>query len=82
MHNDDITTMEFVVNVLRTVFFKTAEAATTLMLDVHHKGSAIVGTYSYDIAASKANKAMVMAREQGFPFRLTLEPEENDELPF
>lgn len=83
MHNDDVTTMEFVVDVLRKVFYKSTEAATTLMLDVHHKGAAIVGTYSLDIAASKANKAMVMARDQGFPFRLTIEPaEEDDDLPF
>lgn len=76
MHNDDVTTMDFVVQVLRTVFFKSAEEATNLMLDVHRNGSAIVGIYSFDMAASKANKAMLMAKDQGFPFRLTIEPEE------
>lgn len=76
MHNDDVTTMDFVVKVLRTVFYKSAEEATNLMLDVHHKGSAIVGVYSLDMAASKANKAMLMAKDEGFPFRLTIEPEE------
>lgn len=82
MHNDDFTTMEFVVNVLMTVFFATREKATQLMLTVHKKGKAEVGRYSYDVAQSKANKAMSMAREEGFPFRLTVEPAEEDMLPF
>lgn len=81
MHNDDFTTMDFVVNVLVGVFYKDREEATRLMLDVHHKGQAIVGRYSLDVATSKANRAMDMAREEGFPFRLTVEPAE-DELPF
>lgn len=81
MHNDDFTTMDFVVKVLRTVFFKTTEAATELMLAVHTSGKAVVGTYSYDIAASKAAKALDMANDEGFPFKVTLEPVEV-ELPF
>ena len=46
------------------------------MLQVHHSDKAVVGIYSYDIAVSKARKATNMAREQGFPLRLTVEPEE------
>lgn len=79
MHNDDFTTMEFVVEVLRTVFFKDPSSANKIMLTVHSKGSAIVGLYTYDVAQSKIQKAMRMAREQGFPFKLTCEP---DALPF
>ena len=79
MHNDDFTTMEFVVMVLKSVFYKSAYDAEQLMLTVHHKGQAIVGLYTLDIAVSKSQKAMRMAREQGFPFELTWEPEE---LPF
>ncbi len=75
MHNDDFTTMEFVVMVLQTVFFKDAAEAETIMLAVHHSGKAVVGVYSYDIAVSKIKKAMDMARRNGFPFRLTYEPE-------
>lgn len=82
MHNDDFTTMEFVVMVLRTVFFKDQEAANNLMLKVHKEGQAIVGIYTLDIAMSKSQKAMRMAREQGFPFRLTWEPEPEADLPF
>lgn len=71
MHNDDFTTMEFVVKVLKTVFFKQEVEATTLMLTVHKKGQATVGTYPLDIAASKCQKAMLMAQEEGFPFKVT-----------
>lgn len=74
MHNDDFTTMEFVVMVLTTVFFKSGAEAETLMLTVHHKGKAMVGIYSYDVAVSKTEKAMSMAREEGFPLRLTYSP--------
>ena len=50
MHNDDVTTMDFVVHLLRVVFFKSPEDATQIMLDVHQNGSANVGIYTYDIA--------------------------------
>ena len=81
MHNVDFTTMEFVVDVLRKVFFKPEEEANQLMLKVHKEGKATVGLYTLDIAVSKSQKAMRMARDQGFPFKLTWEPEERD-LPF
>lgn len=76
IHNDDFTTMEFVVEVLKTVFYLSNEKAEELMLQVHHANKAVVGIYTYDIAMSKANKAINMAREKGFPLRLTVEPEE------
>ena len=76
IHNDDFTTMEFVVMVLKEVFFLSEENAQALMLKVHHSSKAVVGVYTYDIAISKAHKATNMAREQGYPLRLTVEPEE------
>ena len=76
IHNDDFTTMEFVVEVLKTVFYLSNEKAEELMLQVHHANKAVAGLYTYDIAVSKANKAINMAREKGFPLRLTVEPEE------
>lgn len=79
MHNDDFTTMEFVVKILRVVFRKNEVDAEQLMLTVHRIGKATVGIYTYDIAQSKAQKAMAMARAEGYPFKLTVEPEE---LPF
>lgn len=76
MHNDDFTSMDFVVKVLVEVFFKSEEEANALMLKVHHSDKAVVGIYTYDIAVSKARKATNMAREKGFPLRLSVEPEE------
>ena len=76
IYNDDFTTMEFVVMILKQVFFKSEEEAQALMLQVHHSDKAVVGIYSYDIAVSKVNKATSMAREKGYPLRLTVESEE------
>ena len=78
IYNDDFTTMEFVVMILVQVFLKSEEEANSLMLQVHHSDKAVVGIYSYDIAVSKARKATTMAREQGYPLRLTVEPEDKD----
>lgn len=79
MHNDDFTTMEFVVKVLKVVFFKDSPEAVQLMMTVHKQGCAKIGLYTYDIAQSKSQRAMKMAREEGYPFKLTIEP---DTLPF
>ncbi len=76
LHNDDFTTMDFVVMVLSVVFFKPETEAMQLMLMVHQKGAAKVGVYNYDIAVSKTQKAIRMAREAGFPLRITYQPED------
>ena len=75
LHNDDYTTMEFVVYVLRTVFHYNESQATTLMLEVHQKGHAIVGSYSYEVAETKVAKVMRLAREAQFPLLCSMEPE-------
>ena len=75
IYNDDFTTMEFVVKLLVEVFFKSEAEAETLMMTVHHSQKAVVGIYTYDIAVSKVQKATRMAREAGFPLRLSYEPE-------
>lgn len=67
--------MEFVVTVLKTVFFKTSEEAERMMLNVHRNGQDVVGIYSYDVALSKIKKAIHMAREQNFPLRFSCQPE-------
>ena len=74
-HNDDFTTMEFVTEVLRQVFNKHADEAVTLMMKVHREGQAIVGIYSYDVAMTKAARATAMARNEGYPLKITCEPE-------
>ena len=73
MHNDDFTTMEFVVEILIDIFHKDPVSAEALMLDVHKKGRAVVGQYPYDIAVTKVNTAMARAEAEGFPFRLSVE---------
>ena len=75
MHNDDFTTMEFVVEILISIFNKKIEAANIIMLDVHKKGKGIAGIYPYDIAITKVSAAMSMAENEGFPFKLTVEEE-------
>ena len=75
MHNDDFTTMEFVVDVLMTVFKKNINQANKIMMDVHKIGRGIVGVYPYDIAATKVAIALGMAKEEGFPFNITIEEE-------
>ena len=75
IHNDDFTTMEFVVMVLKQVFFYTDSKAEALMLQVHNNNSAIVGIYTYDIAITRTKKATRMARENSYPLRLTVEAE-------
>lgn len=73
MHNDDFTTMEFVVNILMTVFKKDINTSNKIMMDVHKIGRGIVGVYPYDIAATKVAIALGMAKEEGFPFNITIE---------
>ena len=75
IHNDDFTTMEFVVMRLKQVFFYTDSKAEALMLQVHNNNSAIVGIYTYDIAITRTKKATRMARENSYPLRLTVEAE-------
>lgn len=75
MHNDDFTTMEFVVSILIDIFHKSNAEAEKIMLFVHQKGQATVGLYPYDIAMTKAQEAMIRAKQEGFPFRLTVEEE-------
>ena len=73
MINDDFTSMEFVVQILIEIFHKDPISAEAIMMHVHKNGKAIVGTYPYDIALTKTNAAMTRARNEGFPFRMTIE---------
>lgn len=72
-HNDDFTTYDFVVKVLKVVFRKSESEAVKLTVQVDTEGQAIVGHYSYDIAVTKTNKAIQMARAENFPLKITYE---------
>jgi ATP-dependent Clp protease adaptor protein ClpS len=75
LHNDDFTTMEFVVDVLVRHFRKNATEATRVMLEVHLRGVGVAGLYPRDIAETKITQVTEEAREQGYPLLLTMEPE-------
>ncbi len=75
LHNDDFTTMEFVVWVLEYVFNRDTAEAFAVMLKVHNEGVGIAGTYPYEIANIKAEKAMNLAKAREFPFLCTVEEE-------
>ena len=75
MHNDDYTTMEFVLEVLTMHFNKNSAEATHVMLQVHYKGSGIAGVYTRDLADSKIMTVLKEARKSGMPLKLTAEPE-------
>lgn len=75
IYNDDFSTMDFVVRLLRDIFYKSDSDAENIMKTAHSEGKALVGIYSYDIAKSRVGKAMDLASEEGFPLRLTYKPE-------
>lgn len=75
LHNDDFTTMEFVVWVLQYVFTKSEPEAFAIMLKVHNEGLGIAGVYPYEIASMKSQKAMNLARAREYPLLVTVEEE-------
>jgi len=74
-HNDDYTTMEYVIEVLRRFFHKNETEALHIMLTVHKKGKGVAGVYSRDVAETKVTEVMLDARERGHPLLVTTEPE-------
>jgi ATP-dependent Clp protease adaptor protein ClpS len=75
LHNDNYTTMEFVVMVLRDVFRKSAEESVRIMLNVHENGMGVAGVYVKSIAETKVDTVHKRAQEHGYPLRCSTEPE-------
>ena len=75
LHNDDFTPMEFVVDVLETLFHKSKAEATRVMLMVHRNGTGIAGVYAAEVAESKALRTIQLAREAGYPLLASTEPD-------
>ncbi|MDR2069221.1 MAG: ATP-dependent Clp protease adaptor ClpS [Spirochaetaceae bacterium] len=71
--NDHYTTMDFVVDILISIFHKSEIDATEIMMDVHRKGRGVVGLYPWDIAKTKTEQVHVIAREHDFPLRCIIE---------
>ncbi len=75
LHNDDYTTMEFVIYVLQNVFSKTYDEAQQVMMQVHMKGVGVCGIYIHEIAESKVAKVEGLAQDNGHPLKCTMEQE-------
>lgn len=73
--NDDYTTMDFVTHVLEKVFHKKAVEATQIMLHVHKNGKGLAGVYTREIAETKADTVLELARQNSFPLQCTMEKE-------
>lgn len=75
LHNDDFTTMEFVIFVLRHVFLRDEAEAFMIMMKVHEEGVGVAGIYTYEVANMKSEKAMNLARAREFPLLCSVEEE-------
>lgn len=73
--NDDYTTMEFVIEILKIVFRKSVDEATRIMLNVHQAGAGLCGIFTFEIAETKVDTVHSLARENGFPLKCTMEKE-------
>lgn len=73
LHNDDYTTMEFVISILETVFRKSSADATQIMLNVHNEGVGIAGVYTKEICETKISVVHQLAKKNEFPLRCSME---------
>lgn len=76
LHNDDYTTREFVVDILRSIFHRPEPEAVQIMLHVHQNGIGVAGTYTFEVAEMKVRQVEDLARTREFPLMLSIEPED------
>jgi ATP-dependent Clp protease adaptor protein ClpS len=75
LHNDDYTTMEFVISILESVFVKSPAEAYRIMMHVHTEGTGIAGVYPFEVAETKVVMVEERAKDAGHPLRCSIEPE-------
>jgi ATP-dependent Clp protease adaptor protein ClpS len=75
LHNDDYTTMEFVISVLESVFGKSPAEAYRVMMHVHTQGVGVAGIYPFEVAETKVAMVLERAKDSGHPLRCSMEPE-------
>jgi ATP-dependent Clp protease adaptor protein ClpS len=75
LHNDDYTTMEFVVSILMSIFHRDQQSSFEIMMHVHRSGIGIAGIYTKEVAETKLAKTVELARKYEFPLECTMEPE-------
>ena len=73
LHNDDYTTMDFVIKILQSVFHKNIKEATDLTIRIHEHGTGLCGTFTREIAEAKVRRVHSKARSAGFPLKCTME---------
>ena len=73
LHNDDYTTMEFVVYILQNVFRHDVTKATQIMLHIHRRGVGVAGVYTYEVAEAKASRVESLAKKYEFPLKCSVE---------
>lgn len=73
LYNDDVTTIDFVIEILRSIFHKSFDEASNLCLTIHDNGKGIAGTYALEIATQKREETIMAARVHGFPLRCECE---------
>jgi len=73
LHNDDYTSMDFVVEILTDIFHKNHVQAEQIMLQIHEKGKAVCGVYSFEVAETKATQVKQRAKQNDFPLLATIE---------
>ncbi|SFV56914.1 ATP-dependent Clp protease adaptor protein ClpS [hydrothermal vent metagenome] len=76
LHNDDYTSMDFVVDILMKIFHKNLEDAQMIMINIHENGKAVCGVYSYEIAQTKAYQVKQLAKQNEFPLLATIEKDD------
>lgn len=73
LHNDDYTTIDFVIDILMSIFHKNITQAEEIMMQVHRSGKAVCGIYTYEIAETKVHQVKEVAKSNGFPLLATME---------